>query len=81
MGFILALLSELGIQCCCELWCESEMRSDPTLLWLWCRPAAAALIPPLAREPPYAAGAAIKKTQKKQTTLGELKLLNNSINY
>ena len=26
--------------------------SDPTLLWLWCRPAATALIRPLAWEPP-----------------------------
>ena len=35
---------------------------DPALLRLWCRPAATALIPPLARELPYAAGAmAIKK--------------------
>ena len=31
---------------------------DPALLWLWWRPAAAALIGPLAWEPPYAAGAA-----------------------
>ena len=27
---------------------------DPALLWLWCRPAAAALIQPLAWEAPYA---------------------------
>ena len=33
---------------------------DPVLLWLWCRPAAAAHIQPLAWEPPYAAGAALK---------------------
>ena len=31
------------------------------LLWLWCRPAAAALIGPPAWEFPYAAGAALKK--------------------
>ena len=39
------------------------------LLWLWCRPAAAALIRPLAWEPPYASGAALKKQNKtnKQT--------------
>ena len=30
------------------------------LLWLWCRPAAAVLIRPLAWEPPYATGAALK---------------------
>ena len=33
---------------------------DPTLLWLWCRPAAVILIRPLAWEPPYAVGAALK---------------------
>ena len=32
--------------------------SDPSLLWLWCRPAATAPIEPLAWEPPYAAEAA-----------------------
>ena len=30
--------------------------SDSTLLWLWCRPAAAAPIRPLAWELPYAVG-------------------------
>ena len=40
---------------------------DPALLWLWCRPAATALIRPLAWEPPYAVGAAqeIAKRQKR----------------
>ena len=36
------------------------------LLWLWCRPAAAALIRPLAWEPPYAMGEALKKTRDKK---------------
>ena len=42
--------------------------SDPALLWLWRRPVAIAPIRPLAREPPYAAGAAqeIAKTPKKK---------------
>ena len=42
--------------------------SDLVLLWLWCRPADAALIRPLAWEPPYAMGAALKgqKTKKKK---------------
>jgi len=42
--------------------------SDPALLWLWCRPAATALIRPLAWEPPHALGAAPEKpkTQKKK---------------
>ena len=40
---------------------------DPTLMWLWHRLAATALIEPLAWEPPYAAEAAqeIAKRQKK----------------
>jgi len=38
--------------------------SDPTLLWLWRRLAATALIRPLAWEPPYAVGAALEKTKK-----------------
>ena len=45
--------------------------SDPALLWLWCRPVASALIGSLAQEPPYAAGVALKKDQKKKSvTLG-----------
>ena len=39
--------------------------SDPVLLWLWCKPAAVALIRPLAWEPPYAMGVALKKQTKK----------------
>ena len=41
--------------------------SDPVLLWLWRRLAAAAPIGPLDWEPPYAAGAAqeIVKKEKK----------------
>ena len=40
---------------------------DPALLWLWLRPAAKALIGPLAWELPYAVGAApTKKRQKKK---------------
>ena len=37
---------------------------DPALLWLWCRPAAAALIRLLAWELPYAVGAALKKRER-----------------
>ena len=36
------------------------------MLWLWRRPAATALIRPLAWEPPYVAGAALEKA-KRQT--------------
>ena len=36
------------------------------LLWLWCRPAAAAPIRPLAWELPYTTGAALKSQKKKK---------------
>ena len=39
---------------------------DLALLWLWGKPAAVALIGPLAWEPPYAKGMALKKVQKKK---------------
>ena len=45
-----------GVGCRCGL--------DLVLLWLWCRPAAAAPIQPLAWEPTYAASSALKKTKK-----------------
>ena len=46
--------------------------SDPSLLWLWCRPAAAALIGPLAWEPPCAVEVAqeMAKRQKKSEGTG-----------
>ena len=37
---------------------------DAALLWPWCRPAAIAPIGPLAWEPPYAMGAALKDKKK-----------------
>ena len=40
----------------------------PKLLWLWCRPAAAVPNQPLAWEPPYATGTALKKKQKTKKT-------------
>ena len=36
------------------------------LLWLWCRPTAAALIQPPAWELPYAAGVALKRQKKEK---------------
>ena len=39
---------------------------DPALLWLWGRLAAVAPIRPLALEPPYAVGAALKKQKAKK---------------
>ena len=46
----------------CSVGCRRG--SDPALLWLWHRPAATALIGPLAWEPPYAAGAAVEMAKR-----------------
>ena len=43
--------------------------SDPKWLCLWGRLAVVALIQPLAWEPPYAAGAALKKKPKEEVTI------------
>ena len=40
---------------------DSRLGTDPELLWLWHRPAAVALILPLALELPYAMDAALKR--------------------
>ena len=40
--------------------------SDPTVLLLWCRPVATAVIGPVAWELPYAAGAAPEKGKRKK---------------
>ena len=40
--------------------------SDPPLLWLWHKPAAAAPTPPLALELPYATGVALKRKKRKK---------------
>ena len=40
---------------------------DLELLWLWCRMAAPAPIQPLAWEPPYAAGVALKTKKQNKT--------------
>ena len=47
--------------------CDVDLRCDWDLafLWLWRRMAAMALIPPLAWERPYAAGAALKRQKPK----------------
>ena len=53
--------------------------SDAALLWLWSGLAAVALIRPLARELPYAAGAALKrKRQKKKIIFLGLNLIFQS---
>ena len=48
---------------------------DPTLLWLWYRPAAVASIRPLAWELPYVTGAALKSKKKKKRK--EIQTLDN----
>jgi len=52
-----------GIAMSCDVGCRHS--SDPALLWLWCRLAAAAPIRPLALELPYAMDAALKRQRKK----------------
>ena len=47
------------------LWCRLQTRLDPVLLGPWHRLVATAPIGPLAWEPPYAAGAALKNRKKK----------------
>ena len=54
----LASLSGLRIQRCHELWCRLQMRLGSGI--------AVALIGPLAWEPPYAMGVALKKTKDKK---------------
>ena len=56
-----ASLSGLRIRCCHELW---QTRLESGIAVLWRRPAAVAPIRPLAWEPPYAAGVALKKAKK-----------------
>ena len=62
----LALLSGLRIQRCCELCVGGRHSLDLVLLWLWRRPAATALIGPLAWEPPHATGAALEKAKRQK---------------
>ena len=54
-----------GIAMSCGVGCRRG--SDLALLWLWRRLAPAALIQPLAWEPPYAAGMGPKNTKDKKT--------------
>ena len=58
-------LRELRIQHCYECGMCHRRGSDLVLLWLWCRPEAAARIRPLAWKPLYAAGVALKRQKNK----------------
>ena len=51
---------------------------DPALLWLWHKPAAKAPSRPLAWEPPYATGAALKRLKNKYTITWNVCLNTNS---
>ena len=44
---------------------------DPTLLWLWCRPAAVAPTGPIAWKPPYVVGAALKRQKTKDKKINK----------
>ena len=57
----LALLSGLRILRCLEVWCRSKMQRIQRR-----RPAATALIRPLAWEPPYATGSAVERQKDKK---------------
>ena len=52
--------------------------SDPELLWLWSRTVATAPIRPLAWEPPYATGVALKKDKRqKNPKKSRIHMFNN----
>ena len=55
----------------------SKHSSDPMLLWLWCRPTAAASNQSLAWELSCAVGVALKSKKKKESILI---VLNSSLN-
>ena len=59
--------------------CDVGRRHGPdlVLLRLWCRPAAVAPIQPLAWEPPYAMGAALKSKKKECCFNSFFSLANN----
>ena len=62
----LASFSVLRIRYFHELWVDHRHSSDPALLWLWHRLAAAVLIRFLAWELPYDMGVDLKKKKKKK---------------
>ena len=72
----LASLTGLRIWHCHKLQGRLRMQLDPTLLWLWRRPAAVSLIQPLAWELPCAVSVALKsKKKKKKVDLGSNPIL------
>ena len=65
----------------CDVVCK--LGSDTTLLWLWCRPAATAPTRPLAWEPPYAVGTALKRQEEKKRvkTILNSQAIQNQVNW
>ena len=55
---------------------RAQWVKDLALLWLWCKPAAIALIRPPAWEPPHAVGWALKSTHKHTHTHTRITLNN-----
>ena len=66
LGTVPGFSQWLRVQHCHEHGVGHRRSSDLMLLWLWCRPAAAAPIGPLAWEPPYAMGMALKGKKKRK---------------
>ena len=58
---VVGLIKDLAVSC----GVGPRHSSDLALLWLWCRPAAVAPIPPLAREHPSSKGVALQRKLKK----------------
>ena len=75
----LAWLSGLGIWCCHKLWCRCRCSSHPVLWWLWCRPAAAPPVRPLAWElgMPQVQPRKSKKKKKKKVEENFLSLIKH----
>ena len=77
----LASISGLRIQRCCELWHRLQTWLGADVSVAMYRPAAITLIRPLAWEPPYATGAALKSKKKKKKEKKERKKQKKKYNY
>ena len=62
----LASLSELRIQCCCELWCRSKTWLGPGIAVAVAQASSYSSDEIPAWEPPYAAGVALKRQKEKR---------------
>ena len=70
-------VKDLVLPASCGVGCRNS--SDPALLCLWHRLAAAAPILPLAQELPYAAGAAVKRKKEEKKDALQCRAQCNSI--